>query len=722
MEFIKHDPSTDLNLVTKTLKDILGIKLSRVRERHATAMGFNSYNHLISALNENREIKLPVETYLATLDTELAQHHHLNLTPELIAKITNALSPQEGETYDYLLIRIDLLITTLNHYHYHMSNSISETDNKQLFNAIKTILPSDVILKGGLLTDMPMSIGDTGFQGAKLQFEAAVHNNVLDNCTTTQQNEFYEKVNNTWRLDVDTKSLMCLCQIEPRKDPLTETYIATSELLGHLQFTFYPEFEHDHQERGEADFIFAARVKTSTLTSLVLIQEEEFEEDGDKWKMDEITFFDEIEEGHELEQFYPFEGMYQTDWDDVKILSDEDMLKITFDSLKNYRSIESLHLVSESHNGWPVGRVYFRDEHPPTLVFNHFDDLGTLAGNLSSASNFGTGKLLKTICPEALYQVFASEDDWCDYYNDLDNTPYPLVYGAFAEQIREWPEATLPVPTKDSFFFESHKDKLVNELSVDKVVVDDFQELHGDMSSVIIAGFYSGNSLVAEVAYSVIVQNDKVDRENNCIEITFDEKLKAFAEPNNIPIHYSERVVFHEYGERKLSHFESDHCLIPTKADQYLLKNLLLVNVVIGYNDLVSHPLDTNKLNNLIAGLFISCVKKIDGTNKIHPLKTTTVNYTQINTTSLDEIKATLIAKHEDNSTQVIESTVGDNIIIGGFDVQGMPEKEISTSLHNMGISNVDEGVFEVDVNSIKQWQKELDPNISGVKYSFIRE
>jgi hypothetical protein len=603
-----------------------------------------------------------------------------------------------------------------------MSNSINKTNNKQLFNAIKTMLPKDVILKGGLLIDMPLSIGDTGFQGAKQRFEVAVHNNRLDNSATSQQNEFNEMENNTWRLDVDTKTLMCLCQIEPRKEPLTETYIASPELLAHLQLTFYPEFEHDLEERGETDFIFAAKVKTSTLTSLVLIQEEEFEEDGDKWKIDEITFFDEVEEGYELEQSYPFEGMYQTDWDDIEILPDEDMLKTTFDSLKNYRSIESLLLVSEAHNGWPVGQVYFRDEHPPTLVFKHFDDLGSLAGNLSSASNFGTGKLLKSICPEALYQVFFSKYDWCEYYNDLDNTPYPLVYGAFAEQIREWPETTLPVPTKDSFFFESHKDKLVNELSVDKVVVDDFQELHGDMSSVIIAGFYSRKSLVVEVAYSVIVQNGKVDRENPCIELTFDEKLKAFAEENNIVINYSERAVFHEYGERKLSHFQSDYCLIPTKADEYLFKNLLLINVVIGYNDLVSHPLDTNKLNNFIARLFIPCVKNIDGTHKQHPLKTTTVNYTQINTTSLDEIKTKLIAKHEDNSNQDIENTVGDNIIIGGFNMEGMPEHEISTSLHNMGISNVDEGVFEVDMNSIKQWQKELDPNISGVKYSFIRE
>jgi hypothetical protein len=718
MEFIKHDRSTDLNLVTKNLKDLLGIKLSRVRERHATAMGFNSYNHLISAINEKREIKLPVETYLDTLNTDLAQHHHLKLTPELIAKITNALSPQEREAYNYLLIRIDLLTTTLNHYHYHMSNSISGTDNKQLFNAVKTMLPSDVTLKGGLLIDMPLSIGYTGFQGAKQQFEAAVLNNVLDNNTTTQQNKFFETENNTWRLDVDTKSLMCLCQIEPRKEALIETYIASPELLTHLQLTFNPEFEEELEERGETDFIFAARVKTQALTDLVIRPQEEFEED-ETYKIDEVTFFDEVVEQDEL---YLFEGMYQTDWDEVAIFPERDILKITFDSLKNYRNIESLCLVSESHNGWPVGTVYFRDEHPPTLVFKHFDDLGGLAGNLSSASNFGTGKLLKTICPDALYQVYSSEDTFCEYYDDLNNIPYSLVYGAFAEQIREWPEATLPVPTKDSFFFEIHKDKLVNELSVDKVVVDDFQELHGDMSSVIIAGFYSGNSLVAEVAYSVIVQNDKVDRENNCIEITFDEKLKAFSEPNNIPIHYSERCVFHEYGERKLSHFQSDHCLIPTKADEYLFKNLLLINVVIGYNDLVSHPLDTNKLNNLIARLFIPCVKNIDGTHKQHPLKTTTVNYTQINTTSLDEIKTTLIAKLEDNSNQEIENTVGDNIIIGGFNLEGMPEHEVSTSLRNMGVSEVQDGVMEVDDNNLKQWQEELDPNILGVKYSFIRE
>ena len=98
MEFIKHDRFTDLNLVTKNLKDILSIKLSRVRERHASAMGFNSYNHLIDEIRKKGEISVSLVDYFLRLEGQLITHHQIALTQTMrssIIEIAHQITSQQ---------------------------------------------------------------------------------------------------------------------------------------------------------------------------------------------------------------------------------------------------------------------------------------------------------------------------------------------------------------------------------------------------------------------------------------------------------------------------------------------------------------------------------------------------------------------------------------------------------------------------------------------------
>ena len=719
MEYFIQDLNTDLNRVTKALKDILNIKLSRVRERHASAMGFNSYNHLVADINQNETARVSLDTYFSKLDEEMRQHHHFTLTPTMKDKISALACPVDTPKHNFILLRFDILSTPLSQFSHYIHKGISETNNTFLFNAIQANLPEDIKLKGGVLVDMPLSGESTGFQGHDVLFQTATTTQTLTNIATYPHIECFEGDQNSWRLDINSSTLLCLCKIEPRKVPLKETYTATPELLAHLQLSIRPNYEQElsNYTAGDSEFVFAASIQAQTLVDLVL--HEEFSEEGEII-IPEITFFDEISNMDVLHFIY---HIYRAEWDGYCAMSDEDTLTAVFDSLGKFISIDSLNLVNkEEGEVWPVGRVYFRENHPPTFVFMHFDDLGGLASDLSSSSNHGVGKIIKTVCPTAIYQVYADRyDHMYQHYDDVAK-PHPLVCGAFAEQIKEWPEKELPIPSETEFVFEQYKNKLINELGVDKVLVDDFQEPFEDMSSVIIVGFYSGVKLVAEVAYSVIVQNDNVNRKNPCIEITFDNKIKDFAKPNNITVNYSELCGRHTYGKRKLSHFQSDYCLFPTVVDEYMINNLLLMNVVISHENTTPTLLNTKELNKLIAEIFIPCRMSKDEKYKPHPLEFISASYAKARLLTIDEVKTKLAFKHERNHIDKKEYTNASDVIFGGFNMEGMPEHEIKTSIRNMAIiyeKDERKGFMELGELAIKQWKEKLSANITGVKFSF---
>jgi hypothetical protein len=87
MNYFTFSNKTDLKELTKELKSILGIKQTRTRDRHASAMGCNSNAHLVGELHKKGSISTPLDDYLAILGSELKSYHQIELTSSMILRI-----------------------------------------------------------------------------------------------------------------------------------------------------------------------------------------------------------------------------------------------------------------------------------------------------------------------------------------------------------------------------------------------------------------------------------------------------------------------------------------------------------------------------------------------------------------------------------------------------------------------------------------------------------
>lgn len=101
MYTIKHGLNTDLNAISHNLSAIISIKLSRAKERHASAMGFNSYNHLLSTI-PNGEVEVNTRCYINALRNELLEHHKKNLSDEEAENIVTLLTNDKQPTATFL--------------------------------------------------------------------------------------------------------------------------------------------------------------------------------------------------------------------------------------------------------------------------------------------------------------------------------------------------------------------------------------------------------------------------------------------------------------------------------------------------------------------------------------------------------------------------------------------------------------------------------------------
>ncbi|GIC77163.1 hypothetical protein [Moritella sp. F3] len=91
MKYINQNRSTDLNSLLSEIKAILGIKLSRAKERHATAMGLNSYNHLIGKIKREGEVSTELSSYIDLAKNQMFSVHDVSLTEEQIISLTIVL-------------------------------------------------------------------------------------------------------------------------------------------------------------------------------------------------------------------------------------------------------------------------------------------------------------------------------------------------------------------------------------------------------------------------------------------------------------------------------------------------------------------------------------------------------------------------------------------------------------------------------------------------------
>lgn len=86
MEMITHSNEEDLSIAAHTIKSLLNVKLSRAKEIHAKAMGFDSSNQLLAAL-KNNAIEQDFEQYILILKKEALATHHISIDDKLVERL-----------------------------------------------------------------------------------------------------------------------------------------------------------------------------------------------------------------------------------------------------------------------------------------------------------------------------------------------------------------------------------------------------------------------------------------------------------------------------------------------------------------------------------------------------------------------------------------------------------------------------------------------------------
>lgn len=89
--------------LTKTAP-VCGIKLTRLRERHAEAMGCNSHNHLISLIKSNSVPEVDEEDYIDSLSQAISNKHKLLLSDEQKETITDFIFDPDTSVFYLTLV------------------------------------------------------------------------------------------------------------------------------------------------------------------------------------------------------------------------------------------------------------------------------------------------------------------------------------------------------------------------------------------------------------------------------------------------------------------------------------------------------------------------------------------------------------------------------------------------------------------------------------------
>lgn len=83
---IIHNDTADLTIAAHIIKSMLDIKFTRAKERHASAMGHASSNHLLTKL-KTQAVECNFEQYISVLKAEAFSNHQINLSDEIIERI-----------------------------------------------------------------------------------------------------------------------------------------------------------------------------------------------------------------------------------------------------------------------------------------------------------------------------------------------------------------------------------------------------------------------------------------------------------------------------------------------------------------------------------------------------------------------------------------------------------------------------------------------------------
>ncbi|MFS1429049.1 hypothetical protein LMH73_018360, partial [Vibrio splendidus] len=364
-------------------------------------------------------------------------------------------------------------------------------------------------------------------------------------------------------------------------------------------------------------------------------------------------------------------------------------------------------LVPLSLNNYPVGALEITHPNHYKFVIPSYEDLYCDMANMSTSSHHFDGKDLQEILPGIkAYQVKANKINGIEIFLDSNSELSffhdeqgldvdsefceitPALYNAMSERINHWTLDDLSVDNiayaSDKTVFETHSEEFL-AAEIDFILVDDFQELYGDLSSVMTVGFYKKSTLVAELSYSIILGARK---DEELKEFMLDKAIKGFAANNNIPYRWHEHTVNHPYGERHLSHYITGGSLLPTDRNQSVLNSLMLVIIEVTLpvmnRDIEDIEQSMSKAHALIKPLLIDNVHKSNQAPE--PFNFCSIQTPRLaisNDKDIDLMTKAFVKAHTDNVEKInfkTEVRLPDyyktQLIYGAFDLKGKPFME----------------------------------------------
>lgn len=335
------------------------------------------------------------------------------------------------------------------------------------------------------------------------------------------------------------------------------------------------------------------------------------------------------------------------------------------------------------------------------LALNVFERTGS-PDDMNYSSNYGFGAQFLESNPEAKLYFFDYEDEGTFELESVDaaghfvdgNIPpnvYPALFDKFGESIKHLPPGIEPAYDPSRPAFRTLGSVLIRDHAVNNVVVDDFLDDYGAMSSALIVGLYCGDELMAEFSYCVLKQNPEMRQHDGgtCAELELDADIKDWCTSNKIPLLWNEHEVFRPIGPRQLSRFESQAAFLPTVPSSYIYNSTLPVVMV--FDGVARFEVERDRFQKAMSETFEHCVSGVEPFD----FRMLSVQETAAlpETVRLHDIKAALVDAFQRPIKAPVVVEPGEPLL-GGYNLRGTSSPEVTSSVKNTWLSKF---VFEQD-------------------------
>lgn len=706
------------------------VKYNTSHQIFARAHGHKTQASLLSSL----PISISLNKQKAKLEEQQVDKKY-QVKSDLVNILKNI--GEDADEYNYLLVRIDLLQTVVQG----PSDAIYEDEQpvRPMLNWLQECIGDEYKISGGLslaLQDEQFECNSYVFKGLNSQFNEAVEAKSIISVTAGgRYNPFMngdDSEDDGWYPDIDVLSQILLLKIETSKALSQGSMLLPESILAQLRKENLEQWENQGDVFSEYSEVFAGELNVKPLGNINIY---DFSQDAE-----EEHYFDSEEEfqihlrraplthlssEEEFEEAGIQEDSYDSEFNKLLFLDDEEeyctqrshlwALNMLKSRDKSGLFIPDIDILICNNS---CGGIYFSNN-VAKIVVPHYDQFGSGSPELATCVHYGKMKDIKKIFPNALYycvQNFTWEEIECP-----EDSEYcaPAILNHFGEAYRNWPSDVSKAQSKDKFAFEIHGPDLINKYGIKCVCVDDFQESYGGMTGVLLASFYDeSENLVAELSYCVLLQNDMQHKEERCIELIFDERLKSFCKENDIEVLWSEHSTNHPYGKRKYNQSENNEGLIASNPKKYLIDSTLLMGVRFP----MMQCINSKNLNHTASSFFEWCITGIDGQRThfdFYTIPKSDENIGDYQSVIKDVVSA---------QSETLELSIFGSYFIGGFNLKGMAFNERYNSIRNTLIRKTDTDImkngcwFKLHDEIAREWCNKLKIPDTPIEVSFFKD